>query len=558
MARMTTTASDRASGTPDGQPAPVGSAGRSAAGAAVPVGRDSEGKRLPSLRERLCPPMPHDRLLAWVGPLLITAFAGVLRLLDLGTPAKFVFDETYYPKDAYGLLQFGVEHSFIDKANERILAGDLDVFAGPAFVVHPPAGKWLIAAGEWAFGMNPFGWRVAIALFGTLSVLVMARVVRRLTRSTLLGCLAGFLLALDGLHLVESRIALLDLPAMVWLLLAFGALLIDRDWARRRFADAAEPLGRVARGTWGPTLLWRPWRLAAGVCFGVAAATKWNAAFAIAAFGLLTWFWDIGARRAIGAAFAQAASAARLAVDAAVAFLTVVGTAIVVYVVSWTGWLLSSDGYARDWAATHPARGLAALWPDALRSLWHYHYEIWFFHVNLTEEHQYASSPWGWLFVARPVSFEWVDNIGPNSGCPTDRCVQEIIGIGTPVLWWGAVLALVACAVWWLAARDWRFGVPVVGVAATWLPWFAYTNRPIFYFYAVVILPWLVIGVTLVAGKILGPPDAPPRRRMWGAAAVGGFTLLVLLNFAYLYPILTDQVIPYDAWLQRMWFRSWV
>jgi dolichyl-phosphate-mannose-protein mannosyltransferase len=555
MTGMTTTSDHAGGATPASGPPGQASSAQSTA---VVVGRDSEGRPLPTLRERLCPPMPDDGIWGWVGPLLITVFAGVLRLIDLGRPAKFVFDETYYPKDAFSLLHYGVEHQFVDKANERILAGDLDVLDGPAFVVHPPAGKWLIAVGEWAFGMDPFGWRVAIALFASLSILVMARVVRRLTRSTLLGCLAGFLLALDGLHLVESRIALLDMPAMVWLLLAFGALLIDRDWARSRFSEAVEPLGRVACASWGPAMLWRPWRLVAGVCFGLAAATKWNAVFALVVFGLLTWAWDIGARRAIGARVAGLAQAGRLVRDAVVAFVTVAGTAVVVYVLSWAGWFASPDGYDRTWAAERPASGLAALVPDALRSLWHYHAEIMYFHTHLTEKHQYASSPLGWLVISRPVSFDWADNLGPEQGCPTDRCVQEILGIGTPVLWWGAVLALVACGVWWVAGRDWRFGIPLVGVAATWLPWFAYTDRPIFYFYAIVILPWLIIGVVLVLGKILGPADASPNRRMWGAAAVGGFTLLVLLNFAYLYPVLTDQVIPYDQWLSRMWFRSWV
>ncbi|REF35749.1 dolichyl-phosphate-mannose-protein mannosyltransferase [Thermasporomyces composti] len=547
MARMTTTASDHLGESSSGPP-----------DAWVVAGRDVDGRPLPSLRQRLCPPMPEDRPWDWLGPVLVALFAGLVRLWDLGRPARFVFDETYYPKDAFGLLRFGVEQQFVDKANERILAGDLDVFAGPAFVVHPPAGKWMIALGEWVFGMNPFGWRIAVALLGTVSVLVMARAVRRLTRSTLLGCLAGFLLAIDGLHLVESRIALLDLPTMAWTLFAFAALLVDRDWARRRLADAVEPDGQVPPDGWGPPLLWRPWRLVAGLCFGVAVATKWNAAVVLAAFGLLTWAWDIGARRAIGVAFDRLSSWIRLALDTLVAFVTVVGSALVVYIASWAGWFASPHGYGRHWAESNPASGLASLVPDALRSLWHYHAEIMYFHTTLTDEHQYASSPWGWLIVARPVSFDWVDNIGPDQGCPTDRCVQEILGIGTPVLWWGAVLALVASLVWWLGARDWRFGVPVVGVAATWLPWFLYTDRPIFYFYAVMILPWLVIAVTLVCGKLLGPEDASPRRRVWGAAAVGGFTLLVLVNFAYLYPILTDQVIPYEDWLRRMWFRSWV
>jgi dolichyl-phosphate-mannose-protein mannosyltransferase len=34
--------------------------------------------------------------------------------------------------------------------------------------------------------------------------------------------------------------------------------------------------------------------------------------------------------------------------------------------------------------------------------------------------------------------------------------------------------------------------------------------------------------------------------------------MAVLLNFAYLYPVLAAQAIPYSSWLSRMWFRSWI
>ena len=35
------------------------------------------------VRDRLVPPMPTDRLWGWLGPLLVTAVAGVLRFWDL-------------------------------------------------------------------------------------------------------------------------------------------------------------------------------------------------------------------------------------------------------------------------------------------------------------------------------------------------------------------------------------------------------------------------------------------------------------------------------------------
>ena len=67
------------------------------------------------VRERLTPPMPTDVLWGWLGPLLITAVAGVLRFWDLGRPKAFIFDETYYAKDAWSLLHFGVEQDYIHR-----------------------------------------------------------------------------------------------------------------------------------------------------------------------------------------------------------------------------------------------------------------------------------------------------------------------------------------------------------------------------------------------------------------------------------------------------------
>ena len=104
----------------------------------------------------------------------------------------------------------------------------------------------MISLGEQLFGMTPFGWRFVVAVTGTLAVLMVARIGRRLFRSTLLGCIAGLLLAVDGMAFVHSRTALLDPLLMFWALAAFGALLIDRDRTRGRLSDrlqAAETTG---------------------------------------------------------------------------------------------------------------------------------------------------------------------------------------------------------------------------------------------------------------------------------------------------------------------------
>ncbi len=197
------------------------------------------------LRERLVPPMPGRAAWGWAGPLLVTLFGGFLRFDQLSVPRGLVFDEVYYVPDAWAILRHGVEINHSSHVSALLARGDTNILLGTQaeVVAHPPLGKMMIAVGEWLFGLTPFGWRFAVALVGTLSILLLARIVRRMTRSTLLGCVAGLLMALDGLELVLSRTAILDIFVMFWVLAAFGLLVIDRDRTRGRLAAAAEAAG---------------------------------------------------------------------------------------------------------------------------------------------------------------------------------------------------------------------------------------------------------------------------------------------------------------------------
>lgn len=525
------------------------------------VARPPEGPTQPTTIERLRSPMPSDRLTSWLLTLIIAAIAFVLRIINLARPNDLVFDETYYAKDAWSLLQHGYEREWPDNANESILAGNPDVMQQTAsFIVHPPVGKWLIAFGEQLFGMNSFGWRFMPLVFGTLLIVVTIRLVRRVSRSTLIGCTAGLLLTFDGLHFVMSRTALLDIFLAFFLVGAVACLAADRDWFRSRLADHIERSGRVdLAGSFGPALWFRPWRIAAGISFGLALGTKWNALYVIAAFSLLSLAWDLGARRLAGAGRRSIQGLIR---DGVPAFLSLVVLAVFVYVGTWAGWLATSGGYSRTWGEDNPGSTSVKLLGKPLASLWHYQKDIYGFHTGdfiRDATHSYDANPAGWLILARPIGIDAVNDIKPGTdGCVgPDNCLRVISGVGTPALWWGAVICLVAALILWIGARDWRFGIPVVGVASAWLPWFQYSDRPLFFFYAIAIIPFSVMAVSLCLGKLLGHARDGDRR-MIGAIVAGAFVALVGANFAYLYPILTDELLAYPKWLSRMWFKSWI
>jgi dolichyl-phosphate-mannose--protein O-mannosyl transferase len=514
-----------------------------------------------------------DRLLGWVVAVGVAALAGWLRLWRLGSPNQLLFDETYYAKDAFSLWRYGYGRTWREQANAAIEAGRYRpglIKADPEMTVHPDVGKWLIGAGEQLFGLDAYGWRIASAVVGTLMVLVMVRFVRRLTGSTLLGGIAGLLLCFDGLQFVLSRLGLLDIFAAFFLLCAVSCLLADRDWGRARLLRLV-PGGRVPDG-WGPVrgLRWRPWRLAAGVLFGLAVGSKWSALAPVAGFAVLTVAWDAGARRALGVRLAWWRAAV---VDGLPAFAYLVVVGLLVYVATWAGWLahahvyevaLSDNQYGPFWGSytRHEAHGASALL-QGLRSLWHYHHDLWSFHRNGLRDahHAYQSDPVGWLLLDRPVGVAADLGIKPGvQGCdaaPGSTCLRQVLLLGTPALWWGGAAALLYAGYAWLLRRDWRAGVAVVGVLTAWVPFFPNADRPIFSFYVITALPFTIAAVCLVLGRLLGPAE-PTRRRMWGTAAVGAFVLLVVLNFAWFWPVYTHQLISTRDWLERIWFKAWI
>ncbi|GIH77188.1 dolichyl-phosphate-mannose--protein mannosyltransferase [Planobispora longispora] len=526
-----------------------------------PEPRPSERAPKDSVHDRLVPPMPGSVLWGWLGPLLVAMFGAVLRFVNLGRPNTVMFDETYYAKDAFALITFGAEHNPVKDADKLLMQGNQNIWqqCAPAeidkcasYVVHPPLGKWMIGAGEQFFGMTPFGWRVAVAVAGVASILILARVARRMTRSTLLGCLAGLLLALDGLHFVLSRTALLDIFLMLFVLAGFACLVVDRDRARARLADWYVSSRLTEDGPW---LGMRPWRIAAGVMLGAACAVKWSGIFFLLAFAVMSLVWDAGARRAVGL---RRPYTGALGKDAPTALFAMSLVPAATYVASWAGWFATPNGWGRNWDQA-VSQGPFYFVFDSARSWLAYHFQVLDFHSGLSTPHGYQSEPWQWPLLLRPVAFHY-ESVKPGCG-DANGCSEAVLGVGTPVIWYGALAALIAMIAWYVATRDWRAGAVLLAYAAGWLPWFYYAiakDRTMFLFYAVPMVPFMILAIVLAAGLLIGPATAPVQRRMVGAGIVGAFTLLALANFWWLYPVLTAEAIPYTDWHARMLFKGWI
>ncbi|MDR0783482.1 MAG: phospholipid carrier-dependent glycosyltransferase [Propionibacteriaceae bacterium] len=503
--------------------------------------------------------------MGWIVTLAITAIAFFIRMFRLGRPAEILFDETYYAKDAWSLLQYGYEGVWRgegDVVNPPFAQGDYSRLTDQSnFIAHPPIGKWLIAAGESMFGLGPFGWRFMAAVFGALMVFLVIRLGRRLSRSTLIGGLAGLLLTVDGLSFVLSRLALLDIFQAVFLVAGVACVVADRDHFRNRLAAVLLRSGnQTLAGQAGP-VIFRPWLLLGGVMFGLGIATKWNTVYALAVFGILVVVWSWSARRLAGA---QSRAWAALVKDGIPGFASLVLVAVVTYLASWIPWLKAIAGVKRNWGPADPTQSwIGRTFGESWGALWEWHRAVYNFHTGdgmAHATHYYASNPWVWPVLGRTVGIYAENDIQPgDQGCMAaagETCMRVITALGTPLLWWAATIALVLALVWWLAGLDWRFGVVVLATCSTWIPWMFAGRGAMFSFYAVTMIPFMAIGLAMAIGVLIGPAHAP--RRQVGAILSGVLTALIIANFAFFYPIYTGGLLTRKQWLYRIWLPGWI
>jgi dolichyl-phosphate-mannose--protein O-mannosyl transferase len=415
--------------------------------------------------------MSMDRLLrAWPIAAILT-FALSIRLWRLSLPTGYVFDEVYYAKNANSLLSSAVE---------------LDAQGQAEFVVHPPFGKWLIAIGIRFFGNEEFGWRFASAIFGTLSILLIYLIVKKLFNSEFLSITAALLMAFDGLNLVMSRVALLDIFLMFFILLSIYFLITNNLWL-------------------------------SGSAIGLAISIKWSAAFLIPLVILFVVIYNKVTFRNLYKVVSQ---------------FTLLPISI--YFASWSGWIFSSQGWARQSES------------NVFASLWNYHLQILDFHQGLDDKHAYQANPWSWLVLGRPTSFYYES----PSDCGAEKCAQEILAIGTPLLWWISIFAVAITFGFLVTKLERAAAIILLGFAGTYLPWFFIQSRTTFYFYSISSLPFLILALIYCFNQLLN--SAIYKKY------IISFVILVAINFIYFLPIYLGISIPYSQWLSRMWFESWI
>ena len=449
----------------------------------------------------------------------------------LSPPNGQVFDEIYFPVDAYNDVK-GIEQCRPASTYCRYSYFDPE----------PPLAKELIAVGEVGYGwwrahfqgargdyvdlgFNTFGWRIAACIFGTLCIPMMYLFARRLWPKRLFAFAAAVLVCFDGMFFIQSRIGMIDIFPIFFILAAYFAFMVHMQ-SRTASASLVS-------------------LVALGVVLGIGIASKW---IVLAAWASIVFFifmravlyttdfhvgppgrsllsWRRGEMTAIaGGAFWPS--------YLAVAILALAVIPLAIYVMSWYPFF---------------ARGQF----HNLTDLINYQVQSYRYHATLTATHPYGS-PWGsWPFLARPVLYyaEYTNlGIDKFTGQPL---ISRISDLGNPWIWWTSLPCLVSLPYFVIRYKSFPAAVIAVGFLTQYLPW-APITRVLFLYHMFGGLIFMVLALAFVLTQL-------SERVRWRRPKMIVFAHLAvaIVFFAYFYPVWTGAPISQSAFFEESGTPPW-
>jgi dolichyl-phosphate-mannose-protein mannosyltransferase len=388
--------------------------------------------------------------------------------------------------------------------------------------VHPPTAKLLIAVPVHFFGYTPWAWRLAPALAGTLLAGVFFLLARRVLPSERAALIATGLLLLDGVYLVQSRIAMTNVFAVLFQLLS--ALLVVRAAAARRLGT------RDMAGV--------------GLALGLALSTRWTSLWAWGFLGLV--FLALRAtRRREPAPDIDAPSTGPLWREAVLLALGFFALPALVYLLSYVPWM----------AQTHPHS--AADWARRVADTVRWQKDIWDYHAHLSAGHAYYSRWYTWPFLYRPTWYFWQSGEG---------VVRGIVALGNPAIWWASVPVSAWALVTGIRSRQPRLLFAGAGFFLLYLPWGLSPRTLNFSHYLFEAIPYACLSLGILLDREWDTS--------WRPAAFG-YVVVAAALFVLFLPFLTALPVPEKLWALRFpavkvlgmqigggglwtWFPSWI
>jgi len=457
----------------------------------------------------------------------------------LSPPNGQVFDEIYFPVDAYDDVK-GMEQCRPSTSSCRYNYFDPE----------PPLAKLFIAGGEWGYGwyrahfegasgdyidlgFNTFGWRIAACIFGIFCIPMIYLLARRLWPNRLFAIAAATLVCFDGMFFIQSRIGMIDIFPIFFILLSYFLFLVHiQSRTPRSSLISLVGLGLVL-GI-GIASKWIVLAAFASIVFlMVVRAIRRHVDFHIGPPGNPKWSWGRGE----GPAIPGGVNWPTYLVVAAVALIAIPA---VIYVESWYPFF---------------ARGQF----HNLADLIEYQKQSFDYHAHLNATHPYGSPWWSWPFLSRPVLYyaEYT-SLGIDHWTGKEL-VSRMADLGNPWIWWTSLPCVASLPYFIVRHRSFPATVILLGFVTQYLPW-SQISRVLFMYHMFGGLIFMILALAFVLTQLAQKLE-PRGRRLLVANHLG----LAVLFFFYFYPVWTGLPISGPAyflgpdtppWGPKTWFAN--
>ncbi|HZX13813.1 MAG TPA: phospholipid carrier-dependent glycosyltransferase [Thermodesulfobacteriota bacterium] len=409
-----------------------------------------------------------------------------LKLYRLDNPNSYYFDEIYYAFTAQEMA----------KGNRA--GWEIGHTAPQGFAYewsHPHLGKELSAIGILIFGDNTFGWRFFQALFGGFGTLFIYLLGKELFLSKRAGLIAAFLFTFESFIFVLSRIAMVDIFLMSFILLASLFLV---KYARTP---------KIA------------FLLLSGFFCGAAISVKWSGIYALeflAASSFLLIFYreaysEIGKKGSFYFQFVKIIPKI---------FLVFVVIPFVVYLATYIPFFLYGNSFSDFISLQNNMYG---------------------YHKGLTATHPYQSSWWKWPLLLRPV-YLYLGSGKEESA--------HIYAIGNPFIWWSGCVFLILSVVQVIRKELPALAFVTLSVFAYWLPWALSPRKLVFLYHFLASLPFVILIIAYFLDLLWS-------KSYYGRAFVLVYLAIALGMFIYFYPILAAVPVSNVSVESFFWLKSW-
>lgn len=388
---------------------------------------------------------------------------------------------------------------------------------------HPPLGKLFMSLGIWLFGMTPFAYRFFGALIGVLMLPVLYVTAKYLFGSRKFAFTAMFLLAVDMLHLTQTRIATIDSYPVFFIMLSYLFMLryTRLDHAKLGLKQNLLPL------------LW------SGLCFGLSVASKWIGLYSGVGLAILFFASIIAQMDRSEAPFSlNNPDSRRILQTLLFCVLAFILLPFLVYYLSYIPYFAPSGGIT-----------LKRLL-DAQSGMLKYHAT-----PGLGADHPYQSPWWQWPLIRKPMWY-YLSYYEPEGYQST------IFAMGNPSVFYVGIVAMVICLLAVLfhlgkvirgkARLEGTLFFLAIGFLSQYLPWVIVPRSTYIYHYFASV-PFIILATSWLFYVL------EHRFPQWKKGINALLVLLLLLSFGLFiafYPYGTGILTPV-GWLDAMkWFKG--